>query len=142
MRVIKFTWEKTDTFQDIHKKLLKMKGAKVVNKQNKKAPFTIFDVGKIEEMELSGIGDGFIKFLEGDEKYQTKDGGYNFRGMKIMPMWGFTVKYGIEYENGNISSTHYQFMIPRKDTYKKDVKATTLVVDKNHPFVFYSFKEH
>lgn len=138
---IKFTWEKTDTFDTIHKKLLEMKGASVVNKLNEKEPLTIFNIGQIEEMELTGLGDGFAKFLDGDENYQTKDGGYNFRGMKIVPMWGFFVEFGMEDKNGTRMYMKYNFMIPRNNTYEKDVKVNSIVIDENHPFVFYSLQK-
>lgn len=137
MKAKKIIWGNSDTFQSIHKKLLEMKGALVVNKQNEKVPFTIFDVGKIEKMQLSGIGNGFSKFLDGDKNYQTKDGEYNFNGMKIIPMWGFFVEYGIDYKNGKTMSNKYNFMIPKKSTYKNDAKANAIMFDNNHPFIFY-----
>ena len=136
MDPIKFTWGKADTFYTIHKKFMEMVGMSVVNKQNEKEPAIIFNVSGISEMEISGMGDGFIKFLEGDSNYRLADGGYNFKGMKIIPKWSFCVVYAIVYKDGSRKHLSYNFMIPRKYTYEKDAK-NAIVVDENHPFVFY-----
>lgn len=139
MQAIKFTWGNGETFETIHKKLLELKGAMVVNKLNQKQPLTLFNVGEIEEMKLVGLGDGFLKFLDGDKNYQTNDGEYNFAGLKVMPTWGFSVEYGFEDKTGMRSYWIYNFMVPRKDTFENDIKG--IVVSENHPFVFYEFKQ-
>lgn len=139
MKAIKFTLEKTDTFKDIHKKLLAIKGKSVINKRNEKEPFTIFNVGQIEEMQLEIMGIGFAKYLDGDSSYQTEDGTYNFNDMKVILMWGFQVEFGMQDKNGNTASQIYRCMIPKNSTYKKDSKA--FLEEENHPFIFYQSRK-
>lgn len=105
--------------------------------QDDESAFTIFDVGNIVEMHLEGLGQGFARFVAGDENYLLKDSGYNFKGMKVRPMWGFAVEYGRELTNGVRNCMKYNFMIPRNGTFENDVKDNSLVVDIDHPFVFY-----
>ncbi len=136
MEPIKFIWNKEDTFDSIHKKLLGMKGATVIHKGTRKSTFTLFHIGDIQAVELTGLGAGFVKFLEGDEAYQLKDGGYNFEGLKASPMWGFVTEYGTTDDKGNTCTQAYNFMIPRESTYEEDSRHA-IVVDDNHPFIFY-----
>lgn len=109
---IKFIWSKGDTFTLIHKRLCELKGKQVVNKQNEKLPLTIFNVGRIEKMAL-------CSFLT-----------------KTIPMWGFCTEYGLEDLKGNKLIKKYNLMIPRESTYKKD-SVGAIVIDENHPFIFY-----
>lgn len=109
--IIKFTWEKGDTFDSIYKKLLSLKGKQVINKKNKEVPLTIFNVSKPQESEINSWNVG------------------------IVPAWSFIVEYGYKQSGGITYTFSYNFNILKKDTYENDSKG--IVIDPNHPFVFY-----
>lgn len=137
MKPLKVVFTKTDTFETFRQKCTKLVGVKVVNRENKKLPLTIFNVQGIKEFELECIGNGFLKFMDGDPAYTASDGGYNFRGGRHEPMWAFGIEYGIEDEKGNRTSAIYNFFIPRASTYENDLKKCPYISAPNHPFVFF-----
>lgn len=140
MAPIRFIWERRENFDTIHKRLAQLKGMLVENCKNQKRPFMIFDVSEIEKSETESLGSGFFRFLEGDEKFQTKDGGYNFNGLKHSPTWCFVVTFGFMELNGMKTSWNYNFHIPRTDFYADDLKNNGIVFDPNHPFVAYRWE--
>lgn len=137
MEAVKFIWTKDDTFDTIRDKLLLLIDRSVVNKEDSKSPVMIFTVSEIEESELTSIGHGFFKFLDGNLEYADGQGGYNFKGQKHKDMWCFKVDYGTKDSDGNQVSQSYSFMIPRTGNYEKDLHNCKIVIDDNHPFVFY-----
>lgn len=137
MKVHKFIWKKKDTFETIRNKLISLKGKQVINNYNEKMPLTIFNVGEIEEMVLECIGNGFFSFLNGDPKYTSSDGGYNFKGNGKKPMWGFFVEFGCIDSRGYTMTQKHNFMIPRESDFKSDLKKNRILYLPNHPFIFY-----
>lgn len=140
MKPTKFIWIKSDRFNTIREKAVALVGLKVVNKDNEKLPYTIFSVSEVEETVLDCIGTGFIKFLAGDMNYVDGQGGYNFKDSGKVNMWGFSITYGLEDASGRRIEQTYNLMIPRKYGYEEDLKKCGIVVDENHPFIFYRLK--
>lgn len=139
MEPIKLIFEKTDTFKTIREKLLGLLVKQVVNTEIGKPPYTIFAVGEIIEGQLGFLGEGFLKFLEGDLAYTDGQGGYNFEGMGGFPVWEYIVTYGMQNADGYRMSQNYKFYIPRKGTLDEDFKNSDRIHMPNHPFVFFEF---
>jgi hypothetical protein len=115
--VVKVIWEKQDTFDTIRKKLIALEGRQVLNKDKDGEPFTIFDVGEVEQMNLEHwLGDDY----------------------ELVPMWGFPCEYGQEDSLGNRWCRDYNIMIPRESDYESDVKKNPIVIDDWNPFIFYN----
>lgn len=137
MKPQKVIFKSTDTFETFRIECVKLIGAQVANRENEKLPLTIFNVQEIMEFELECIGNGFLKFLDGDINYTASDGGYNFKGTNHIPMWAFGIEYGMEDKSGKKTSAIYNFMIPRKGIYENDLKKCPIISLENHPFVFF-----
>ena len=116
LKAVKVIWGKEDTFEIIREKLIALEGKQVLNTDKDGEPFTIFDVGEIEQM--------YFEHSVGSD-YQ------------LVPMWGFSCEYGQEDDNGSRWCRDHNFMIPRESDYQTDVKKYPILIESRHPFIFY-----
>lgn len=136
MKALKVEWNRGDTFDTMHKKMLALVGCQIVNKKEPSKPFKVFEVSDIHTFELQSIGIGFLKFLSGDKNYIAKDGGYNFEGIDSDMNWCFHVDYGFEMKDGGSIRWRYNCCVPKLKTYDED--KSQIVEHSDHPFVHYA----
>lgn len=136
----KLLWNENDTFHTMHRKLLKMVGEKIMNKEDRNKPFTIFEVdAKIKREVLEYHFKSFIKYLHGDPTKRAQDSSYNFNNEEddIILIWNFQVKVGFGHWCGRCEYWAYNFSIPRSKpaNYKED--KNQIMYDPECPFIYY-----
>lgn len=138
---IKFIWGREDTFETIRERLINLIGQEVINNKNGCTAFTIFKVFDVYKSHWVNYLKSLVKFTEGDVKYSTSRGDFNFGDSERIPNWSFNVHYGVTDARGFTMSNSYTFSIPRGEDYKQDIEKCRIVKDDNHPFVHYDFSK-
>lgn len=136
----KVTWKKGFNFKVFHQEMKYLIGSKVVNKNDKKNPLTIFSVSEIYESEMQSLGNGFLEFLNGNPRYTTSKGEYNFLGQQNHLIWAFDINFGYINVNEIKHSQNNTWSITRTSDFETDVKTETIIIQSNHPFVHYPEK--
>lgn len=136
----KVTWKKGFDFKVFHQEMKYLVGSQVVNKNDKKNPLTIFSVSEIYESEMQLLGNGFLEFLNGNPRYTTKNGEYNFLGQQQNLIWAFDINFGYTTDNGMTVSQNNKWSLPRIGDLESDVKLSPIIIQGNHPFVHYPAK--
>ncbi len=115
MEAIKFYWEKGDTFESIHERILKLTGKEVLSKKGK-----IFIIGDVSQIYATSIEPFFPA------------------GQKRRDMWAFSTEYYITDKYGNTRKTRYNLMIPRSDIENYHLDKAQIIIDPNHEFIHYN----